>query len=92
MDNVKLTPLLIEPETILHKHCFVLSRMATLQKLKKHRIDINSGHEDQGWGTRGPKVNTKSQNTDSFITKLHYRRLFCIVVQVSNTILLSLKC
>ena len=34
---------------------------------------------------------TKSQNTNSFITTLHYRRLCCIVVQVSNTIFLSLK-
>ena len=44
------------------------------------RVGINSGPED-----RGPKGNTKSQNTDSFITTLHYRRLCCIVVQVSNT-------
>ena len=44
----------------------------------------------QGPVTRRPKGNTKSQNTDSFITTLHYRRLFCIVVQVSNTVFLSL--
>ena len=54
-------------------------------------VGINSGPEDQGPGTRGPKGNTKSQNMDSFITTLHYRRLCCIVVQVSNTIFLSLK-
>ena len=30
----------------------------------------------RGPRTRGPKGNTKSQNTDSFITTLHYRRLY----------------
>ena len=38
MDNAKLTPLLIKPETILHKHFFVLSRTATLYKLKKETL------------------------------------------------------
>ena len=56
-----------------------------------NRVGINSGPKGQGPGTWGPKGNTKSQNTDSFITMLHYRRLCCIVVQVSNTIFLSLN-
>ena len=34
MGNVKLTPLLIELQTVPHKHCLVLSRTATLLKLK----------------------------------------------------------
>ena len=56
---------------------------------KEKWVGINSGPEDQGPGTRVPNGNNKSQNTDSFITTLHYRRLCCIVVQVSNTIFLS---
>ena len=44
---------------------------------------------DPSPGTRGPEGNTKTWITDSLITTLHYRRLYCIVLQVVNIIFLS---